>query len=913
MSDDAALVQQQAAEETSPGLVNTRAFDVFWAFLQSRGVAKETVVDAIVRDEDIPRADLVTAHKWVDYRVLCAVEQQVAAALPDEPDLFRAIGRSIGKSGGLGFLGNTSRAMLGPALVYGAIPGMMRRFLFAFFQASYHQVEPGVLRGNYHFQPGCPPTQAFLETAAGVLSSVPAMLGAPPADVQIERVAPLSVVITVRVEQWPGALGRLRELWRRIRLRFASRQEMIEGLLATHDELQQRVAELESLRAGLALQVAERTAALEAAKSDLANNVTQLEAASSAQNRFFTNVSHEFKTPLTLMLSAVEELERGERSPKQAAAALRRHAGSLLGLINELLDFARIDSDRMPLRPSRFDLADVLSATLNDIEPLASARSLTMRQHWPEERLPVELDRTLVTRAVLNLVVNAIKYIRPGDTIEVRARAVGEDRVAIEVIDTGPGIAAEEQAKIAERFGRAVDADGRAIEGSGIGLAMVHEIAALHGGGLQLESAAGAGATFRLDLPRVVTSPDAEAGLAVAPDADAAQVAAFVDAAQSALIPLHAAGEPDLGEAPPTSRAHPARILVVDDNEELRAWMARIVGREHVVESAVDGQAALELARSWRPDVIVSDVMMPRLDGFGLVRALRTEAELQHVGVILVTARHGREPVLQGFEARCDDFLQKPFAADELLARVDTQVRLRRLQRALIRSGRAQLLSALSAGMAHEVLNPINALLQSVRLLREDQAEPMFEAEMRAELLGAIERGGQRVQRIIGAIQRFARHDAERGERVAFALTERWEELQPLIGHRVPDQAIVEATLQGATLLGYPDLFDQALANLVLNALDAIGPGGRVRVEAERDGADWLVAVDDDGPGVPEERRNAIFEPFVTSKDPGAGTGMGLAIAREIAELHGGSLRLGHSRLGGARFEMRIPRTEPRQ
>lgn len=239
MSEDAALVQQQAAEEASPGQVNTRAFDVFWAFLQSRGVAKEAVVDAIVRDEGVERATLLTAHKWVDYRVLCAVERQVAAALPDEPDLFRAIGRSIGKSGGLGFLGNTSRAMLGPALVYGAIPALMRRFLFAFFDASYHQVEPGVLCGNYHFQPGCPPTEAFLETAAGVLSSVPAMLGAPPADVQIERVAPLSVVITVRVEQWPGARGRLRELWRRIRLRFASRQEMIDGLLATHDELQE--------------------------------------------------------------------------------------------------------------------------------------------------------------------------------------------------------------------------------------------------------------------------------------------------------------------------------------------------------------------------------------------------------------------------------------------------------------------------------------------------------------------------------------------------------------------------------------------------------------------------------------------------------------------------------------------------
>ncbi len=344
-------------------------------------------------------------------------------------------------------------------------------------------------------------------------------------------------------------------------------------------------------------------------------------------------------------------------------------------------------------------------------------------------------------------------------------------------------------------------------------------------------------------------------------------------------------------------------VLVVDDNPALRAYLTRVVGRHYRVETASDGAKALATVQRRPPDLVLSDVMMPVMDGYALCRALKSDPSTRRIPVILVTARHGDEAALAGFDAEADDFVRKPFSALELMARVHTQLRLQRLREHLVRSEKAHLLGSLSSGLAHEVLNPVNALLQSVRLLKDPNLR--LTPEERVALLDAVQRGGKRIEGIVRAMQQFARHDTGRLEWRAWRLSACLDEIRPLLAHRLrSDRTLHEAPGDDPEVHCQPDLVQQALTNLVLNGLDA---ATEVWVSASRDGATVVVRVQDNGPGVPAGERDRIFAPFHTTKPPGKGTGMGLAIARDIAEAHGGTLEVRDSPHGGACFELRLP------
>ncbi len=920
--------------------VSTQAFQVFWDWLEAEG-EDVAAVRRELADAGWPEATLLRRGGWVDLDALVAVEQAVRRRFPERDDLFFDIGGSVGRGRGLGFLRTASRTLVSPHLLYRQMPGMMRRFLFRFFTLELRSTSPETMVGEYRFNPGCPPSDAFLETARGVLSSMPVMLGASPADVRLERSGALTVDVAITFRAWSGPVERAVALitwpFRRVRLLLTAQREAGEAVLETNRLLMERVAEvdaarselagkvrdLEALRANLAEMVSERTAELETARAQLEDSVRQLERANAGRSAFFTNVSHEFKTPLTLMLAPLGELEQwldrtDAMAQRDEVRGVRRNAQSLLRLINEILDFARLDADRMPVRPAQFDLGRELGDALATLRPLAEARRMALTFAQADAPVTVRADRGLLTRAVVNLVVNAVKYCPEGAHIDVSYGVEGEeaepgDVAWVRVSDDGPGIPLEQQSHIFERFGRAADGTGRPVEGSGIGLAMVAEILALHGGAVTLESEAQSGARFTLRWPRLDGLAEPAQPAAAEVWATPAEDAHGAHALTTALrLPEQRAEGDAPSPAAPTDgtdddaalREAEGLVLIVEDNPELRRYMARVIGRRYGVLTAPDGAAGVAVARERLPDLVLSDVMMPVLDGYGLCRALKADPTTARIPVLLITARHGDEAALAGFEAEADDFIRKPFSAPELLARIGTHLRVVRLRHQLIRSEKSQLMGTLSAGLAHEVLNPVNALLQSVRLLKDTELD--LEPAERVALLDAVQRGGVRIERIVRAVQEFARHDAGRLQWRPMRMSACLDELSALLGHRLTEgKALVRALGDDPDFVCQPDLIAQALTNLVVNGLAA---GDTVTVAVRQDGRGTEVRVTDDGPGVPLAERDRVFAPFHTTRAPGEGTGMGLAISREIAEFHGGTLELAPPSEGGACFVLWLPR-----
>ncbi|WP_429303540.1 response regulator [Paraburkholderia sp. GAS199] len=421
-----------------------------------------------------------------------------------------------------------------------------------------------------------------------------------------------------------------------------------------------------------------------------------------AKTTFFSNISHEFRTPLTLMLGPLEELlakpqpdtaaqgsaasepDVREESDRALLEITHRNGLRLLKLVNALLDFSRIEAGRIEIHTQPTDVAGFTAELAALFQSAIETAGMQLVVEIPAEPVVVQLDREMWEKVVMNLLSNAYKFTFFG-SIRVTVEALEDGGARVNVSDTGIGVAAEELPRLFERFHRVAGAPGRSVEGSGIGLAMVQELVKLHDGTVSVDSTLGEGARFSVHLPRGGAVPSDAAGSVRAPMSKNAH--AYVDAAlrwspeNEAVTPLAAPAA--AGNAPHDAIPPGARVLVVDDNADLRDYMRRILSAAgHEVSIAPDGQAALEAARAEPPDIIVSDVMMPRLDGFGLLRELRADPDLRETPVLMLSARAGEEARVDGIEQGADDYLTKPFSARELLARVTGNLQLSRLRRA---------------------------------------------------------------------------------------------------------------------------------------------------------------------------------------------------------------------------------------
>ncbi len=429
-----------------------------------------------------------------------------------------------------------------------------------------------------------------------------------------------------------------------------------------------------------------------------------------AKTTFFSNVSHEFRTPLTLLLGPLEELVTASQNEnfeeKRALAAVaRRNALRLLKLVNSLLDFSRIEAGRARAAFEPADLAAFTADLASSFRSAMERAGIEFIIECPRLPEPVFVDREMWEKIVLNLLSNAFKFTLRG-RVCVRVRAL-DGAAEVTIADTGTGIPREAQPHVFERFYRVQGAEGRTHEGSGIGLALVNELVKLHGGTVRVQSEAGRGSAFIVTLP--FGSAHLPADQCVAPSGAGAMdgvASAFVAEALRWLPDPErsrnfAPEEPYVDYAPPAAGARP-RILLADDNADMRDYVARLLAGSFEVTAVADGQAALEEARREPPALVLSDVMMPRLDGFALLRQMRAEAALQSVPIILLSARAGEEARVEGLDAGADDYIIKPFAARELLAKVTGTLRLQRVRAEAIarerelRAERAEILDSMN-------------------------------------------------------------------------------------------------------------------------------------------------------------------------------------------------------------------------
>jgi signal transduction histidine kinase/DNA-binding response OmpR family regulator len=421
-----------------------------------------------------------------------------------------------------------------------------------------------------------------------------------------------------------------------------------------------------------------------------------------AKTDFFSNVSHEFRTPLTLLLGPVEDGLADTEQPlparqRERQETVQRNSLRLLKLVNQLLDFSRIEAGRMnaAFRPTELSAltAELASAFRSTIER-AGMRLVVDCPPLPE---PLYVDRELWEKIVLNLLSNAFKFTFEGE-IRVSLEPHGE-HVRLRVSDTGTGIPAHELPHLFERFHRVQGAKGRAYEGSGIGLALVKELVKLHGGTMEVQSTPGQGSTFTVSLRRGSAHLPPEHLREATPLVPSGMQTPFfleeasqwVEAGAPSLASPAAASQP-LAPAPrqPAQGKSPERILLADDNADMRGYIQRLLAQRWTVEAVASGTEALAAARAHPPHLILTDVMMPGMDGFGLLRELRADARTSSVPVVLLSARAGEEASIEGMQAGADDYLVKPFSARELVSRIAARLEIARAH-AEARDARARL------------------------------------------------------------------------------------------------------------------------------------------------------------------------------------------------------------------------------
>ncbi|GAB3038118.1 hybrid sensor histidine kinase/response regulator transcription factor [Spirosoma pulveris] len=375
--------------------------------------------------------------------------------------------------------------------------------------------------------------------------------------------------------------------------------------------------------------------------------------------RFFDNITHEFRTPLSLILAPVDHLlqnPRFDESTRRSLLTVRRNAYQLLTLINQLLDLAKLEANRLPVNELPGDIITFLEEMVNSFGVMADQKQLVLSFSCNVRQQEILFDADKWQKILSNLVSNAIKFTPANGKIEVTCM-VGQQQLLLTVADTGIGIPAEHQSRIFDRFYQVDASNTRAYEGSGIGLALAYELTRRLGGQLSVESQSGKGTTFTVELPiqKVISTNRTKPALQPQPSLPPWEAVSVTTYEHDDLTqPL---------------------ILLVEDNVELVTFIAESLMSQYRVLTAANGQQGLEIALRELPDIVVSDVMMPEMDGFQLAHALKANIETNHIAVILLTARTAVQHRQEGLREGADDYLTKPFDLTEL------QLRLRNLLR----------------------------------------------------------------------------------------------------------------------------------------------------------------------------------------------------------------------------------------
>ena len=646
-------------------------------------------------------------------------------------------------------------------------------------------------------------------------------------------------------------------------------------------------------RSGLERLVDRRTTELTTARDELAGTVKKLEEARGAREKFFANVSHEFRTPLTIILLAVGDALRraGEAIDPRAKESLESVNGSarkLLRLVDELLLLAAGEEHKLAMRSEATNLSALVDGVVSAWRPAAEAAGLELSSEVARA-VGASVDPVALERITTNLVSNAIKYTPRGGRVCVEL--VDEtDAIRLSVLDTGIGISKELAGRLFGRFERGADVQ-RTTAGTGIGLSLVKQLVEAHGGMVKAVGRDGA-----VDPP-LGRQQYAHLGAAAVADAPVLQLGDHV-ARTFAAKPLPPIALPE-GISQGT-------ILIAEDDVLLAEMIAGVLSDEYTVRVAYDGEAALELARKHPPQMLITDVDMPKMNGLELAKRFRETSKDKLAPILILSALQSAATRVTGLDAGAVDYVTKPFDPVELKARVHAQFRMRDLAVRLHRAEQLSTLGILTSGLAHELRNPANGVVNAIGPLRE-----LLPPEVKDGGVGAL----------LDVIEECARQlDTLSRQLLGFRDPGTKLEMRPIAASKLARSAlsICQSALSGVetrvsiptdvTVTCAPPMVLQVLTNLLENAAHAAGAGGWVSLAVTVGEDTMAFEVSDSGPGVPPELRQSIFEPFFTTKPPGVGTGLGLPLARDIVVKHRGTLEL-RDRSGRHAFVIALPRT----
>ena len=700
-----------------------------------------------------------------------------------------------------------------------------------------------------------------------------------------------------------------------------------------------------------------------------AESLAQLDRAKTA---FFSNVSHEFRTPLTLMLGPLEdslaEAHLLSPSERRRVEVVHRNGMRLLKLVNSLLDFSRIEAGKVRANFEPTDLGTLTADLASNFRSAMEKAGLELLIDCPADAETVYVDREMWEKIVLNLLSNAFKFTFEGHVKVAVVHAEGCARLTVQ--DTGGGIPKAELPRLFERFHRIEGVRGRSFEGSGIGLALVKELIEAHGGTIRADSVEGRGTTFVVEIPLGIAHVPLDQLRDEALLRTTGVISqAFVKEALQWLpdgAPREAAEAAEAQSADLHSRS---RILLADDNADMRDYICRLLGERYHCLTADDGRQALDALRRRRPDLLLTDIMMPNLDGFGLIKAVREDPGLRDLPIIVISARAGEDSSVEGLVAGADDYLVKPFSARELIARVDGALAMARVRRevgealreseerlsrlnlslesivaertrelesaneelraeanerakieqALRQSQKMDAVGKLTGGIAHDFNNLLQVIGGNLQLLTREVAGNVTAEQRLRNALAGVSRGSKLASQLLS----FGRRQPLAPKVVNLGRFIRGTDdlLRQALGDGVEIETVVAPDLWN-TLVDTSQV-ENALLNLAINARDAMNAHGRLTIEAGnaslndeyaarnadvRPGEYVMLAVSDTGCGMTPEIMAQVFEPFFTTKPEGRGTGLGLSMVYGFVKQSNGHVMIYSEPGAGTTIRIYLPR-----
>jgi signal transduction histidine kinase len=712
-----------------------------------------------------------------------------------------------------------------------------------------------------------------------------------------------------------------------------------------------RASELAQANSGLQTEIAERTKL----EGELEHAKDVAEAANQAKSDFLANVSHELRTPLTMILGPVEQLLAAARPPVDWRTQLdrvQRNALRLLNRVSEILDFAKAEAGKFQPCWDVVDLREVIGILAGDAAVVAEHKGCVLTSHVDPALSNVCLDSRLFEKITMNLVNNAIKFTHAGGTILVEATALEGGCFEFAVQDSGIGIARDKLPLLFERFSQVDHAATRHYGGTGIGLALVKELVELMGGKAGVESELGRGSRFFVRLPRNEDKCAAQTDVgAVPPTATASALRRLRLQVDHAIREVH-----PTDDQPALERAERPRIMVVDDSPDVLNYVTELLQNECDVVSAADGELAWALLQRGPVEAVLSDVMMPNLDGFGLTARIKASPNFSHVPVILLTARGGSDASVAGLEGGADDYIAKPFSPAELKARVRAALRMGRMQSELRNKSRQAGMAEIATNVLHNVGNVLNSVNISAGLvsgrMRDSKAQGLTKAvqlinDHAADLADFLTRD-QKGKLLPSYLNKLAAALAEEQQGVVEELDQLAKSVDHIkdivatqqsyagtasIVEVVQVQDLLEDALRmnaGAlarhhvtvvrqfadlpALLLDKHLVLQILVNLISNAKQAlvgkIDQPHQIMLRADiaelAGGRRLRIGVEDDGEGIAPENLPRLFSHGFTTRKNGHGFGLHSCVlaAREM----GGTLTAHSEGLGkGAVFTLELP------